>query len=45
MSEIMINVETEQLNSNYTPKVKLIKSILEDIKNIIKIYPCTRNPL
>ena len=32
MSEIMINVETEQLNSNYTPKVKLIKSILEDIK-------------
>ena len=28
----MINVETEQLNSNYTPKVKLIKSILEDIK-------------
>ena len=32
MSEIMINVETEQLNSNHTPKVKLIKSILEDIK-------------
>ena len=32
MSEIIINVETEQLNSNYTPKVKLIKSILDDIK-------------
>ena len=32
MSEIIINVETEQLNNNYTPKVKLIKSILDDIK-------------
>ena len=32
MSEVMINVELEPINSNYLSKVKLIKSILDDIK-------------
>ena len=32
MSDVMINVELETINSNYTSKVKLIRSILDDIK-------------